>query len=105
MTENPDKFREAESILASQGIKIQHLKRTKVEVQDPSLETIARFAVKSAPIHPPGLLVVEDSGLFIDALGGAVTFRLMQGHAPLTTKFANALIKLLLSGCSTKESR
>ena len=70
MTENPDKFREAESILASQGIKIQHLKRTKVEVQDPSLEKIARFAVKSAPIHPPGLLVVEDSGLFIDALGG-----------------------------------
>ena len=70
MTENPDKFREAESILASQGIKIQHLKRTKVEVQDPSLEKIARFAVKSAPSHPPGLLVVEDSGLFIDALGG-----------------------------------
>jgi len=46
-----------------------------------------------------------DIDLFIDALGGAVTFRLLQGHAPLTTSFANALIKLLLAGCSTKESR
>jgi AcrR family transcriptional regulator len=46
-----------------------------------------------------------DIDLFIDALGGAVTFRLLQGHAPLTTKFTNALIALLLSGCSTKESR
>ncbi|HYR86150.1 MAG TPA: hypothetical protein VE422_18835 [Terriglobia bacterium] len=41
----------------------------------------------------------------VDALGGAVTFRLLQGHAPLTTKFTNALITLLLAGCSTKESR
>jgi AcrR family transcriptional regulator len=40
-----------------------------------------------------------DIDLFIDALGGAVTFRLLQGHAPLTTKFTNALIKLLLAGC------
>lgn len=46
-----------------------------------------------------------DIDLVIDALGGAVTFRLLQGHAPLTTKFTNALIRLLLAGCSTKESR
>src|SRR5437868_7976642 len=46
-----------------------------------------------------------DIDLFIDALGGAVTFRLLQGHAPLTTKFTNALVTLLLSGCSTKELR
>ena len=43
-----------------------------------------------------------DIDLFIDALGGAVTFRLLQGHAPLTTKFTTALIQLLLSGCRTK---
>src|SRR3989475_13078205 len=70
MTENPDKFREARSILDGHGIQIRQLRRAKVEVQDSNLEKIARFAVKSAPIHPPGLLVVEDSGLFIDALGG-----------------------------------
>lgn len=46
-----------------------------------------------------------DIDLFIDALGGAVTFRLLQGHAPLTASFANSLIRLLLAGCSTKEAR
>lgn len=70
MTENPDKFREAKSILGSQGIRIRQLKRAKVEVQDPSLERIAGFAVKTASVDRPGLLLVEDSGLFIDALGG-----------------------------------
>jgi AcrR family transcriptional regulator len=42
-----------------------------------------------------------DVELVIDALGGAVTFRLMQGHAPLTKKFTDALVALLLHGCST----
>ena len=37
--------------------------------------------------------------LVIDALGGAVTFRLLQGHAPLTPKFIDALVTLLLKGC------
>jgi len=46
-----------------------------------------------------------DIDVFIDALGGAVTFRLLQGHAPLTTHFANSLVALLLDGCSTKEVR
>jgi AcrR family transcriptional regulator len=46
-----------------------------------------------------------DIDVFIDALGGAVTFRLLQGHAPLTTAFTDAVITLLLDGCSTKEGR
>jgi XTP/dITP diphosphohydrolase len=70
MTENQDKFREAKSILDTQGIKIRQLKRAKVEMQNSSLEKIARFAVNTAPVNPLGLLLVEDSGLFINALGG-----------------------------------
>ena len=70
MTENPDKFREAKSILDGQGIQIRQLKRPKIEVQDSSLEKIASFAVKTASFDHTGLLLVEDSGLFIDALGG-----------------------------------
>ena len=46
-----------------------------------------------------------DIDLLIDALGGAVTFRLLQGHAPLTTRFTKALVALLLSGCGTRASR
>jgi XTP/dITP diphosphohydrolase len=70
MTENSEKFREAKSILDTQGIKIRQLKRAKVEIQDASLEKIARQAIKTASVDHPGLLLVEDSGLFIDALRG-----------------------------------
>jgi AcrR family transcriptional regulator len=40
-----------------------------------------------------------DVDLVIDALGGATTFRLLQHHAPLSRKFADALVSLVLSGC------
>ena len=39
-----------------------------------------------------------DVDLVIDLLGGAVTFRLMQGHAPLNARFADALVALVMSG-------
>lgn len=40
-----------------------------------------------------------DIDVVIDAIGGAVTFRLTQGHAPLTKKFSDALVALVLHGC------
>jgi hypothetical protein len=40
-----------------------------------------------------------DVDLVIDAIGGAVTFRLLQGHAPLSPRFTAALVELVLSGC------
>ncbi len=46
-----------------------------------------------------------DIDLFIDALGGATTFRLLQGHAPLNAAFAGALVRLLLEGCSVRGAR
>lgn len=46
-----------------------------------------------------------DVDLVIDALGGATTFRLLQGHAPLSRKFADALVTLVLSGCRAPQSR
>lgn len=42
-----------------------------------------------------------DVDLVIDALGGAVTFRLLQRHAPLTIAFTDSLVDLVLSGCRT----
>ncbi len=70
MTENPDKFREAKSILTTQGIQVRQLKRAKVEIQDSRLEKIAKHAIKTGSADHPGLLLVEDSGLFIHALRG-----------------------------------
>ena len=46
-----------------------------------------------------------DIDVVIDALGGATTFRLLQGHAPLSRKFADALVTLVLSGCRDPHSR
>ncbi|KAA6459099.1 TetR/AcrR family transcriptional regulator [Acidobacteria bacterium AB60] len=40
-----------------------------------------------------------DVDLVIDAIGGAITFRLLQGHAPINKRFTNQLIDLVLSGC------
>ena len=46
-----------------------------------------------------------DVDLVIDVIGGATTFRLLQGHAPLTRKFTSDLVDLVLSGCKAKERR
>jgi len=46
-----------------------------------------------------------DVDLVIDALGGAMTFRLLQGHAPLSRKFADGLVRLVLSGCRSPQRR
>lgn len=40
-----------------------------------------------------------DVDLVIDAIGGAITFRLLQGHAPINRRFTDNLIDLVLSGC------
>ena len=40
-----------------------------------------------------------DIDLVIDVIGGATMFRLLQGHAPLTKRFSDALVDLVLSGC------
>ena len=55
---------------------------------------VLRRAIDRGEIRPD-----IDVDLVIDALGGATTFRLLQHHAPLSRKFAEALVRLVLSGC------
>ena len=43
-----------------------------------------------------------DVDLVIDLLGGATTFRLLQGHAPLNARFAEALVALVLEGAGRR---
>ena len=43
-----------------------------------------------------------DVELVIDILGGATTFRLLQGHAPLNARFADSLVALVLRGAARK---
>ena len=61
---------------------------------------MTRTVVKRA-IQRRQLRADTDVDLVIDVIGGAVTFRLLQRHAPLTKKFTNALVTLVLSGCRT----
>lgn len=44
-----------------------------------------------------------DVDLVIDLIGGATTFRLLQGHAPLNSRFAESLIDLVLKGAEAKK--
>ena len=55
---------------------------------------VLRRAIQRRQLRPD-----TDVDLVIDAIGGAVTFRLLQGHAPLTSSFTSALVDLVLSGC------
>ena len=46
-----------------------------------------------------------DIDLVIDVIGGATTFRLLQGHAPLSKRFTGDLIDLVLTGCRQPHRR
>jgi len=64
---------------------------------------VTRLVLRRA-IERGELRADTDIDLVIDALGGAVTFRLLQGHAPLKRKSTDALVNLVLSGCKAYES-
>ena len=61
---------------------------------------VLRRAIQRGELHAG-----TDIDLVIDALGGATTFRLLQRHAPLSRKFAQALVSLVLSGCRNPQFR
>ena len=70
VTSNVHKFQEARRILSEYKIATARLKVEAVEIQDDSLENIAKFSALDA-VKNCGLPVfVEDAGLFIDALDG-----------------------------------
>jgi XTP/dITP diphosphohydrolase len=67
---NQNKYSEVRSILAPRGISAEFAKIELVEVQSDSLEEIAREKAKSAYAKVGRSVIVEDDGLFIDALSG-----------------------------------
>jgi XTP/dITP diphosphohydrolase len=70
VTSNIHKFQEARNMLSEYKIATAKLKVEAIEIQDDSLENIAKYSVKDA-VKNCGLPVfVEDAGLFIEALEG-----------------------------------
>lgn len=69
-TENGGKFREAQAELAKYGINLKQLAIRRLEIQSDSLEDIATFSAKTVAEQFKCKVVVEDAGLFINALKG-----------------------------------
>jgi XTP/dITP diphosphohydrolase len=69
VTSNPGKFREVAELLRPRGFRVVRLGRPLPEPQADSLEEVVR-AKLAAVSGLPGIVLVEDSGLFLPALGG-----------------------------------
>jgi XTP/dITP diphosphohydrolase len=67
---NQNKYNEVKSILVSHGISVEFAKAELVEIQSDSLVEIAREKAKSAYAKVGRPVIVEDDGLFVDALAG-----------------------------------
>lgn len=67
---NQNKFREIESILAEKGISASFARLELVEIQSDSLEEVAREKARGAYSMLKKPVIVEDDGLFVDALAG-----------------------------------
>ena len=70
MTTNEGKFREVFDKLLEHGIRIEHLDRGYPEIQADSLEKIVRFGATELDAQVQGDYLIDDSGLFVDALSG-----------------------------------
>jgi len=70
VTGNIHKFNEARRILAEHGVSVAMLKVKTVEIQDNEIENIAKMSALNAVREVNLPLIVEDAGLFIEALNG-----------------------------------
>jgi len=69
-TDNVNKFNEVRKVLAEYKIAVGMLRVKTAEIQSDSLEEIAKASVAGAFKKCKLPVMVEDAGLFIDALGG-----------------------------------
>lgn len=69
VTSNLGKFREVREILDGYGVQVRRVDRRFVEPQSDSLEVVVRAKLDAIP-PDSGVYLVDDSGLFIPALGG-----------------------------------
>jgi len=70
VTTNPGKFREVSAKLAPLGIRMRRLDRAYPELQADRLRDVVTFAAGVVARQVPGEFLIDDSGLFVDALGG-----------------------------------
>lgn len=69
-TNNVNKFNEARRVLSEYNIAVGMLRVKSLEIQSENLEEIAKASVEDAFKRSHLPIIVEDAGLFIDALNG-----------------------------------
>ncbi|ACB40430.1 XTP/dITP diphosphatase [Pyrobaculum neutrophilum] len=69
-TGNPHKISEISQILKPLGIAVERLEARKIEVQDDDVVNVAKHAAEALCRDYGDNVVVEDTGLYVDALGG-----------------------------------
>ena len=70
VTSNIHKFLEARNVLSEYKLATAKLRVEAVEIQDDSLENIAKYSANDAVKNCGLPIFVEDAGLFVEALGG-----------------------------------
>jgi XTP/dITP diphosphohydrolase len=70
VTSNLNKFKEAMFVLKEYGLRLQHLDLEKLEIQADDIKEISEHATKVILEQHNKTILVEDAGLFIDALNG-----------------------------------
>jgi XTP/dITP diphosphohydrolase len=70
VTGNKAKYAEASRVADRFGVRLKQLPLGKIEIQADDLQEIAGFAAKQACQATRRPVVAEDSGFFVDALGG-----------------------------------
>jgi len=111
-TNNVNKFHEARQVLASSRVAVGMLRIKSLEIQSESLEEIARASVLEAFQRCRLPIVVEDAGLFVEALNGfpgpyaAYVYRTIgnEGILRLMEKIDNrkATFKSVVAYCSSE---
>ena len=70
VTTNAGKYREVTAILRADGVEVEHFDLLLPEVQADTIEEVVEHSVKALAGEADFDFVVDDSGLFVDALKG-----------------------------------
>lgn len=92
VTRNEGKFREVAAVFAAAHLPLDRLDMEKTEIQAERLEDVVAFAARDLARRVDGDFLVDDSGLFVDALGG---FPGVYSHFVYRTLGCRGLLTLL----------
>ncbi len=95
ITTNEGKFREVATVLAAHGVDLSRLDVRYPEVQADTLEEVVSFGLEWLTRRHGGDMMVDDSGLFVEALGGFPGVYSAYVYRTLGTA---GILKLLLEG-------